>query len=166
MDTTAIVFDGERLPRVPIEIGNRKAVDFIFREDLDLDPPCQRGSVWGADRQRNLWFSLLSGIPSGLIIVSRRADSTSAVIDGKQRVEALRAFHNGTLTLPAGWFGASGADAGTLVTIDELDEIGPNQAARATVSVGTVDDLTLDGEQHLFDLVNFGGVPQGASDLQ
>ena len=31
---------------------------------------------------------------------------------------------------------------------DELDEIGRNQAARATVSVGTVDDLTLDGEQH------------------
>ena len=158
-------YNGARLPRVPIEIGNRPACHFV-NEDLILDPPCQRGSVWGPERQRNLWFSLLSGIPSGLIMVSRRAGNTQAVIDGRQRIEAIRAFHDGSLGLPAAWFGATGCDAGELVTIGGLDHTGRAQASRPTVTVGTVDDLCLADEQHLFDLVNFGGVPQGETDIR
>ena len=78
------------------------------RDDYLLDPPYQRGSVWTVEQRRNLIRSILIGLPIGAIAVNDRgwqgADQPSfAVIDGRQRIEALRAFRDGEFGIPAHW---------------------------------------------------------------
>lgn len=84
---------------------------FEVRDKLDLNPPYQRGSVWDDARRRNLMRSLLMGLPIGSVVLNRRdhapapAGSTAAahyiaVVDGKQRIETLRAVADGLAAWP------------------------------------------------------------------
>lgn len=84
------------------------------RDKLDLNPPYQRGSVWDDARRRNLMRSLLMGLPIGSVVLNRRDHAPApagftaaapyiAVVDGKQRIETLRAVTDGLLPIPAVW---------------------------------------------------------------
>lgn len=75
---------------------------------LQLDPPWQRGDVWGLRKKRALIDSVMLGIPlPSLIFHKRRNESgqTITVIDGKQRLTALYQFYDNQWRLgryPAG----------------------------------------------------------------
>lgn len=77
-----------------------------------LDAPYQRGSVWDTERRRNLIRSLIMGIPVGSVVYAKiaygwipeRPKAYARVIDGKQRVEAVRAWYNDEFTVPGWWF--------------------------------------------------------------
>jgi hypothetical protein len=72
---------------------------------LDLNPPYQRGSVWGVERKRNLIRSLLMGLPIGAVFLnSRHIMQPDRVVDGKQRIEAILDFLGDGLAVPAEWF--------------------------------------------------------------
>lgn len=78
-------------------------------DHIDLDAPYQRGSVWTLDQRRNLIRSLYSGIPIGSVIISLLPYDPShpfsyRVVDGKQRVETVRAWVNNEFTVPGWWF--------------------------------------------------------------
>lgn len=78
-------------------------------DPYDLNAPYQRGSVWSLDQKRNLIKSLLMGLPIGAIIVAdigyQGPESPDhRVVDGKQRIEAVRDFAAGRLTVPGHWF--------------------------------------------------------------
>lgn len=76
-------------------------------QELLLDPPYQRGDVWGVERRRNLIRSILLGLPIGALIFNDRfsaewkgpkAESLKmAVIDGRQRITTLLLFMRGGL---------------------------------------------------------------------
>lgn len=82
---------------------------FLTRDDgheqLDLNAPYQRDSVWDLDRRVALIRSLLMGLPIGSVITST-VDSGSVlrVVDGKQRIETIRGFVAGMFAVPGWWF--------------------------------------------------------------
>lgn len=81
--------------------------DWDDEDPFILDAPYQRGSVWDTERRRNLIRSLLLGLPCGSIVVANIGYSDAKcfrVVDGKQRVEALRAFFRDEFTVPGWWF--------------------------------------------------------------
>lgn len=77
---------------------------------VDLDPPYQReGGVWDAETQKRLIDSILNGfdVPKLYFEAATTRRHTSegltyqyAVIDGKQRLEAILKFMNNEMTLP------------------------------------------------------------------
>lgn len=139
--------------------------------ELILNAPFQRGSVWGERRQRNLVRSMLLGIPTGTIFVNERPDFTDALVDGKQRVEAIRAFLSSVLAVPASWFPSEDIETteettdGPFVRFSGLTDRGRGRFNRCGVVIQRTQLPTIEEEEDLFDLINFGGVPQGESDL-
>lgn len=141
------------------------------RDDLDVNPPYQRGEVWGVKRRRNLIKSLLSGVPIPAIVVNDRmgagfegwdADNDPAyvVVDGKQRVTTLRAFVDGKFTVPGDWFD----EDAEWVRFPDLPKPKQLHFMHRPVAVAEGKLKTLDAERELFDLLNFGGLAQGETD--
>jgi hypothetical protein len=100
------------LPTVKLD-GNNYPVDHWLtregREDhIDLDAPYQRGSVWTVEQRRALIKSILMGLPVGNIIVAEQPFHPDKppfrVLDGKQRIETLRAFVGDRFSVPGWWF--------------------------------------------------------------
>jgi len=101
------------LPELLLQNYNYTVMHYLARPEddrrpelFDLDAPYQRGSVW-TEQQRNLIKSLYMGLPVGSVVISRlseRAARPYRVVDGKQRILAVRAWCSGQLAVPAGWF--------------------------------------------------------------
>lgn len=170
------------LQRLSLQTFNRDVGFLVSKEGqshLDLDPPYQRGDVWGPTRRRNLIRSALSGIPIPAIVVNDRlaggwpADlrkAMYAVVDGKQRAVTLSDFQTDQLDVPASWFPAdhvltaTDTDDGPYVSWSGL-HVGAQrrfQFLAIPVVEGRLPDL--EAERELFELLNYGGVPQGQSD--
>lgn len=132
---------------------------------LDLSPPYQRGDVWGPIRQRNLIRSVLLGVPIPSLIINDRFAAgwgeEIAVIDGKQRMTTVLDFLEGKLDVPGEWFGMGG----DLVTFDALPIARQRGFRNMPLQVAEGQLKTLEAEIEVFELVNFGGVPQGQSDF-
>jgi len=73
--------------------------DLIHREKIDLSPRYQRRFRWDTKRQAKLVESFLMNVPIPPIFLSEDQYGTYAVIDGKQRLFAIRRFLGGGLTL-------------------------------------------------------------------
>lgn len=131
---------------------------------LELNPPYQRGDVWGPIRRRNLIRSILLGVPIPSIILNDRFAARwgeeIAVIDGKQRITAILEFLAGRVPVPAEWFGLGDGD----VSYTDLPLPDQRRFRNHPLQVCEGQLRTLEEEQEVFDLVNFGGVPQGESD--
>jgi len=133
---------------------------------LDLNPKYQRGDVWGPARRRNLIRSLLVGVPVPPLIVNDRqkskwdGDEAIAVIDGKQRMTTILMFFDGELSVPGHWFGSQHGS----VSYPDLTAAQQHRFStkRILFAEGTLPNI--ESEIEVFELVNFGGVPQGESD--
>lgn len=160
------------LVRLPLSEGNEPIEQIANYPALLLDPPYQRGSVWGLTRRRNLIRSLMQGIPTGGIHLNTRPDDaqTLAVVDGKQRIETVRAFFADEFTAPASWFAAAhvrevvDTDDGPYLRHSGLTEVGQRRFSRAQFTTLRTSMATVAEEADLFTLVNFGGVQQGDRD--
>lgn len=105
--------------------GDREAHGLIRThwDEIDLNPPYQRGTVWTYEQRIMLIRSWLMGIVIPSITVNDRTgpdwkaahdglDATDlgepwmAVIDGKQRLETAYAWFTDDLLVPASWFPA------------------------------------------------------------
>lgn len=145
--------------------------EFFVREGDEahwvLDAPYQRGRVWSEEQNKNLIGSLLQGIPIGVIFTNRRGWEVASmyIVDGKQRISAIRDFVSGKLKVPAAWFEADDV----LVDGEEVSYMGLSKKARlffdsSTVAVSESKLKDLAGEAGLYLLVNFGGVAQNELD--
>lgn len=79
-------------------------VSAIRRNQYDLSPYWQRNDVWKENRKSNLIESILLGLPlpSIFVMVVRTPNSSKTkfeVIDGKQRLSAIKEFANGEFAL-------------------------------------------------------------------
>jgi hypothetical protein len=80
-----------------------------MREVVDLNPPYQReGGIWGVDTRANLIDSIINGLDVPKLYFERATSRRFtpegltyqyAVIDGKQRLEAITSFLSGELRL-------------------------------------------------------------------
>lgn len=160
------------LERLRLSQTNRPIDTLLYwkkEQQLNLSPPYQRGDVWGYRRRQNLIRSILLGVPIPSIIINDRFaanwkdDESIAVIDGKQRITTVLDFLNDNLEVPAEWFGASGP-AG-LVVFSDLT-LARQRYIRQFPLPFTEGQLgSLEAEEEVFDLVNFGGLPQGETDV-
>lgn len=107
-------------------LENWRGTDNYPNGMFDLDAPYQRGSVWSDEQRRNLIKSLVMGLPVGTIIVSvlpyRKSGAAFRIVDGKQRIEALRAFFADELSVPADWFTRDDCPKDGDVMFSELSE--------------------------------------------
>lgn len=98
------------LPEIQLNSLSYVAMHWLPREHdevLDLDAPYQRGSVWTLDQRRALIKSLYMGLPVGSIISSvlpyREGGAHVRIVDGKQRIETIRAFVTDGFSIPYAW---------------------------------------------------------------
>lgn len=157
-----------KLQRLVLSQANRP-LDVIryWRDEghLMLDAPYQRGGVWGPIRRRNLIKSILLRIPIPSIVINDRfsagwGDSDAvAVIDGKQRMTSVLMFLDGQLAVPGEWFGLDGD-----VTYNDLPEAERRGIRNCALPFTEGTLKTLEEEIQVFELINFGGVPQGQTD--
>jgi hypothetical protein len=157
------------LTRLKLQSTNRPidVLNYWYKGgDMLLDPPYQRGDVWGTKRRVNLIRSLMLGIPIPSIIINDRfaagwSDSLSCVvIDGKQRITSILLFLNDKLEVPAEWFGYPQG----MLKFSQLPT--PTQRGFRMHTLGFCEGQldTLESEVEVFNLINFGGVAQGDSD--
>lgn len=173
------------LPDYSLRQRNRPA-DYLLhrREKLDLEAPYQRASVWDVARRQNLIRSLLMGLPVGAVIMNKRYTDRNlvsiqsgshpgaayGVIDGKQRIETLRAMADGEFGIPAEWvperFRGALVDVefkGQLVPgvrVDSVDH--PFMSILGDFPIATIEAEveTIEEEAEIFLLINTGGVEQ------
>lgn len=172
------------LPEYHPDALSRTAFHFLdgWRDEdiFDLAPPYQRTSVWTDQQRRQLIRSLQMGLPVGSIWTNRRDDAADVpygVVDGKQRIETLRRWFAGGLTVPADWFALRPyeADRGyppalrdghpAQVCVDDLTDVGQRRCRNWRVAELSVHGLDLAGEAELFLLVNAAGTTHTAADL-
>lgn len=119
------------------------------RARYDLNAPYQRGSVWTVEMRRRLIRSLLHGIVPGSIYLSKihydrdRPWVAARVVDGKQRIETVQAFHAGQFAVPADWWadedlGPDVPDDG-MVTINHLSKQGRRRFETTTLPAVEID---------------------------
>jgi hypothetical protein len=187
------------LPELRLQATNRSVEHFMVRDSrgdlFDLEALYQRGSVWDEARQANLIRSLLMSLPVGSIIVSvlpwqQATNASWRVVDGKQRIEALRRFTSGDLAVPGAWFHGAQLNDESLragdVTWADLSDGGRRKFLNLPVSClefngedemirgvdGTWDHRKrtpgelLAAEAELFGLINGAGVDQTAEDME
>ena len=141
---------------------------------FDMDQPYQRGLVWGTKRKQNLVKSILMGVPVPSIVPNNRLQAEFnhagydqarnwmiAVVDGKQRVTAIREFLADQYPVPASWF-EDGAPGET--SYSKLARRNQQHILNLPLAVSVGHFATLADEQELFDLINFGGLAQGETD--
>jgi len=159
--------------RLELQQTNRPMDTFTYWVEgdmLDMDTPYQRGHVWGELRQRNLIKSIIQGIPIASIVLNDRSKNKAwggiwkkhlAVIDGKQRMTAVLDFVDSRFAVPGEWFGLDGQNyLFCELPVARQRGFRHHPMAFSEVSLGSLEE-----EQEVFELVNFGGVPQGESDL-
>lgn len=183
---TGTLQTGAPLDRLPLTVSAR-STDWFRQlrqnpDEVDMDQDYQRGHVWGKNRQRLLIKSLMERVPIPAIIVNNRMEAGAldadgaldyryAIVDGKQRATAIGDFMTNELDVPASWFlpaqveTSHTTDDGEYVSWDGLTTPGRRFFSNANVPVAEGQIGTLEGEKDLFDRINFGGVPQGESDL-
>lgn len=162
---------------------------------FDLEAPYQRGSVWTLHQRRALVKSLLMGLPVGSVIVAhlpyKAGRAPYRVVDGRQRIEAIRAFCAGGLAVPSEWWRTHELVEGHTdewVGWTGLAQPGQLRFENSTVaalefdpSVEWIFDPSIEGrpwrtrrrsdaemlvaEAELYGLVNGGGTAQTAEDM-
>jgi len=144
--------------------------------ELDLNPPYQREEVWSEEQRVNLIKSILQGLPIGVIFLnSRDIMEPVRVVDGKQRILAIRSFLDGDLAVPREWFADEAErpeypDIKTSVTSAVVTGLDLAPRGRRHFEINAIATYetrfeTEDEERELYLRINFGGVPHTEADL-
>lgn len=135
---------------------------------LLLDTPYQRGDVWGMTRRVNLIKSFLMGVPIPPIIVNDRINSKwgwenwqYAVIDGKQRCTTFLRFLDSEIPVPGWWVGSEQSE----IVFSELPIARQRGIKLGAIGFSEGQLESVEQEMEVFELINYGGVPQGESDI-
>lgn len=163
-----------RLPFQPFALASTHWTLDEQRDLFDLNPPYQRASVWTTAQRVALIESLLRGIPIGAIIYNSRGlgrgvrygEPMYAVIDGKQRVETIRAFVDSEFAVPAWWFDEDEVTSRDgEATYADLTDIGRRRIMVLSMPGLEAHVKTVEEEAAIYDLVNTGGTAQTDEDI-
>lgn len=165
------------LPSLSLDNKSRPLDFFAMKVEqgrLEMDQDYQRGLVWGIERKQNLIRSMLMGLPIGAVTLNNRlmadfeGSTDFSVIDGKQRVSAILGFMSDEFGVPASWFPAERVETVVedgLVYWSGLSAVAQRKFENTPLATTEAQVGTVGEEEVIFDLINFGGVAQGESDL-
>ncbi len=74
-------------------------VNRIANKDIDLQPDFQRGEIWTLQKKQKLIDSILRGWKIPPIHVIHNKESVDEVLDGQQRLAAIRDFYNNEICI-------------------------------------------------------------------
>lgn len=171
--------------------SNREAHGIVttMLDQMDLNPPYQRGTVWTTDQRIALVKSWMMGVPIPALVLNDRhtpawqaANGTAVydgdmpgyvVVDGKQRLETAIAWFANRLAVPASWFPADrvarteDTPDGPYVRYNGLTVVGRRFTKhRWHFPVIEAQLPTIQAEAELYLLVNGGGTQQSAQDME
>ena len=72
-------------------------------------------------------------------------------------------FFDSKLAVPGLWFESS--NPFEMMTYEELSEVERRTIRNSTIGVSTCFLPDIDKEKEVFELINFGGIPQGENDV-
>ena len=159
------------LPRLSLQSYHHTVVHYIeSRDKFTLDAPYQRGSVWTDENRRALIKSLIMGLPVGAVIVNHRGytgDVIYSVVDGKQRVETLRAFADDRLDVPTDWFEPEWVTdpSKPMVTYSGLTQRGQRGFEFFGITTLEAKVKGIAAEAEIYGLINTAGVAQTDADI-
>jgi hypothetical protein len=159
--------------------------------EINLDPPYQRGDKWTEDQRIALVQTWLRGLPAGVVILADRCtdawikanpgrdpyetgEALWACVDGKQRLTTAVLWFGSEFAIPASWLPADHVDLiedtddGPYVRHNGLTLKGQRFMERyCSLLVAESKDCATEAEEAAFYLlVNGGGTPQGAADME
>lgn len=171
------------LPQLTTKTAPRRVRGLVHELDegrISVETPYQRPSVWTVEQQRNLVRSFLIGLPVPALILNDRYAAGAAeaggvewaVIDGRQRLEAMQAWFTGNLAIPASWLApkwvatTQDTEDGPYVTMNDLTR-GALAHMGQDFIIGVVEAQvdSIAAEADIFLLVNGAGVAQDAATL-
>lgn len=166
------------LQRLSMSTRNYTVSHYLTAENrpemFQLDPPYQRGSVWTVEQRRALIQSMYLGLPFGAVTVNDRdlfdddvqerygSPYYLGVIDGRQRIETIRAFAAGGFSIPAWWLEDRDKLEGVGEDVDYsgLSEAGRRRFENIGFPMQTTSVTGLAAEADIFLLLNGGGTAQ------
>lgn len=180
----------EPLVHMALSATYRRAQELarMCAEDIDLNPPYQRGDVWTLDQRIALVHSWLTGVPIGTVILNDRTtrgwekangsdpmktgEPIQAVIDGRQRITTARMWFDSEFAIPASWIDPEYVETieettdGAYVRHKVLTRTGRNMVtSRALLQVAEAKVATVEEEAAIYLLVNGAGIPQTEADM-
>lgn len=168
------------LHRLSLETRSMPSGELIeSRLKYDLTPPYQRASVWSSRERVALMKSLFMGLPIGAVHLNFRGYAQPliyAVVDGKQRIEALRSFTDDGFAIPADWFELEDIlGPCSPIEVDGATVTGVKYSALSRHLQSVILDFpisaiiakvaTVEDEAALFGLINSSGAAQSPEDL-
>lgn len=170
---------------IPMTATGRAWGDLVHQVqagDISYDLPYQRGAVWTNEQRIMLVYSILSGTPVPALVFNLRPHSMwfgrggeqlpiVAVIDGKQRIMAVRMFMEGELAVPSSWFPADRVEVtedtedGPYVRYMGLSRVAQRFFENTPVSVVEARLKSVAEEAGVYLRVNGSGTPQTTEDM-
>jgi hypothetical protein len=95
----------------------QKVVDGVIISDIEL----QRAIVYDAEKQELVIDSIYNGIPLPAFYLWENKDGILEVLDGKQRIEAIKKFKQGNLTYKGKTWKGYAYDSNVQTIIDEAE---------------------------------------------
>ena len=138
---------------------------FVSMATFDFNPSYQRGQVWTTTQKQNLVKTLLQRLPIGVVYLNRRSemDDTQYVIDGKQRLLAIKQFTQDGFAVPADWFDVDTDEE--MMFFSQLTEGEQRRFTRCFVMFYETNLATEDEEKDLYLRINSGGTAHTEEDL-
>ncbi|MEZ8363752.1 DUF262 domain-containing protein [Vibrio cyclitrophicus] len=128
----------------------------IEKKRLDLQPNFQRGEVWGLQKKQRLIDSILRGwhIPP-IHVIQVPNSSKQEVLDGQQRLAAIRDFINGKFAFNANFEPKNPLfESIDGITYDKLDDDLQGQIDDFTIRIITISDYNAGEPGELFYRLN------------
>lgn len=159
-----------RLPFQPLALPAMHWFLEDQRDIFDLNPPYQRASVWQPAQRVALLESLMRGIPIGAIVFNdrgiRNGTVIHAIIDGKQRVLAIRAFVDNEFTVPAWWFEEDEVNSREgEASFKDLTVVGQRRFQMLPMPGLQAHVTSIEEEARIYDLINTAGTAQTDADI-
>jgi hypothetical protein len=134
----------------------RQAVDDITDGTIDLTPDFQRPSVWNPEKRSRLIESILLGIPLPALYFSADPNGKMQVVDGVQRLSAIKDFSSNKFKLQDLEYLASLENK----TFAELEASYRRRFNQTQIFVNVIEPETpVEVKFNIFKRINTGGEP-------
>lgn len=151
----------------PSTMSLRQVYDMIMDEDINLSPDFQRNAIWDNRRKCRLIESILLRIPLPVFYFSADKEGKLSVVDGLQRLTAIKEFMDNKLPLSALEYLDSCVGCTYNNGNNKLDERLYRRFNLTQITINIIDSSSPTRVKYdIFRRLNTGGRPLNAQELR